>query len=319
MMKKTKIYLSVFVLLLSVMFLFGCERGTVEDDVYLTIDINPSVEVIVSESGKVIHVNPLNEDAELLLVGLTLRGLDIDEAIEMIIDEAIRLGFIDVNQEENIILVDAQTKAETIREQIMARVKEKINDAFKERAMVGRAEERAYLPDHVLEAESYGVTPGFLRLAKEAVEASDTLTLEQALEMDVEQLVAVMKAIREENRAVAQNLKDEFMAQRQALFDEYQLLIADLLAQLEEAEVDEAEIMSQIELLRAELQSKVAQLRDEFHAQSEVLRLQMMNQRQTQIEENRARVEEFLEAAEERRESMKERIEEFQRGRDQRP
>jgi hypothetical protein len=318
-MKKTKIYLSVFVLLLSVMFLFGCESNTVEDDVYLTLDINPSVEIIVSESGKVIHVNPLNEDAELLLVGLTLRGLDIDEAIEIIIDEAIRLGFIDVNRDENIILVDAQTKAETIREQIMARVKEKINDAFKERAMVGRAEERAYLPDHVLEAESYGVTPGFLRLAKAAVEADDALTLEEALEMDVEQLVGVMKAIREEHRDVAQNLKENFMDQRQVIFDEYQLLITNLLAQLEEDGVDEAEIMSQVELLRAELQSKFAELRDDFHAQSEVLRLQMMNQRQTLIDENKARVEEFLENAEERRESMKERIEEFQKGRDQRP
>jgi hypothetical protein len=319
-MKQTKKLLTVVVLLMSALFIFGCQdRNYQTQDVYLTLDINPSIEIIVNENGKVLHVNPLNEDAELLLLDLNLRGLDIEDVIDIIIEEAIKLGFIDINREENIILVDAQAIAAEIRERIRERVKAEINEAFRKRAMMGRAEDNPYLPAHVQEAEAYGVNPGFLRMAKAVAELDDEMTLEEALEMTLEELIGILKVIREENKDVAHQIREAFLEQSEALRAEYLDLINDLLEQIENEEGNREALMQQVQALRAELLQKLEALRLEFLAQSEVLRMQMMNQRQAIAEANQARVNEFLEQAEARREEMRERIEEFQKGRDNRP
>jgi len=340
-MKKVKFVLSFAFILFAVIAIVGCTNSVSANDTYVTLDINPSVELIVSPKEKVIYANPLNADAEVLLVDLDLVGLDLDVAIQMIIDTAIELGYIDVDSEETIVSVTAISKDAAIGEKIREQVKAHINNEFKNRALMGRAEDKGFKPEFVVEAEAYGVTPGFLFMAKSVVVFSDEVLLEDALEMTVPELQAILRDAKEAHKEVVSALREEFLAARALIFDEYlpqiQALEADLEAnaeviatlelELAEAEeVDKADIQAELDLaletqatLEADLEAiktafreEFAALREEFHAQSEVLRAEIREMNQYRKAINQARVQEFLSQMQERRQQMQELIERFQ-------
>jgi len=234
----------------------GCTDQALEvsaNDTYVTLDINPSVELIVTPKEKVIYANPLNEDGELLLADLDLIGLDLEVAIDLIIEESIKLGFIDVNADETLVSVSAISQNNTYGDLIRNRVKENINNAFLKRAMMGRAEDKGFTPEFILEAEGYGVTPGFLFLAKKAVEVSDELLLEDALLMTQEELMAIVHEARLAQREVAQALRDEFFTARQLIFDEYLPQIQTLEADIELKTTELTALVAEKDALVAEI------------------------------------------------------------------
>lgn len=253
-MKSMKWIFSFVILLGAVVFLASCATSSnAQEDTYLTLDINPSIELIITPREKVVYANPLNEDGEILLVELNLIGMQLDDAMDLIIETAIELGYIDVDAEETFVQVSAVNKNTEIGDKIRERAKEHINNAFKNRMMMGRAEDKGFTPEFLAEAESYGVTPGFLFLAQKAVIASDELLLEDALQMTVRELQAILKETRQEMRVVAQTLKDEFLTARQALYDTYY-------PQMEEIRIDIAAKEAELEALQANLLAKQAEL-----------------------------------------------------------
>ena len=333
-MKKNFKLLITFLFVLSIgLLVVGCTDLNAAEDAYVTVDINPSVELIVTPRDKVIYANPLNEDGELLLLNLTLVGLNLDEALELIIDEAIALGFIDVDSEEPaIVSIDVISKNSELGEKVRTQAKEKINNAFVDRAMVGRAEDKGFVPEFLAEAESYSVTPGFLRLAKSAIEVDDLLTLEEAVLLTQEELMDILKEARQANQEVRHQLREEFHAQRQLIFDEFHPQIAVLEEEiavlealieagegdLEAYQIELDEKLAALEALVTEFRQQMTALRTQFHEDSEALRAQMMLQKEVLREALRPHVQEFLDQREQRREDMMDQINDFQ-GRGNRP
>jgi MoaA/NifB/PqqE/SkfB family radical SAM enzyme len=126
MMKKT-----IFgILLMFVLFvgLYGCastEKGYKVDNAYVTLDINPSVEIITGENGLVVEVNALNDDAQVLLVDTNFTGKTVDETVEAIVALAKELGYLDVN-EENAIVVTAEAENANDTEELENKINERI-------------------------------------------------------------------------------------------------------------------------------------------------------------------------------------------------
>ncbi len=312
-MKRFKLISSFMFLVALVTIIIGC-TGSVSaaTDTYVTLDINPSVELIVNRREKVVYANALNEDGEVLLAELDLIGMDLDAAIELIIQTSIELGFIDVESEEVIVSITALAKDPLLGEKIRNKVKEHVNHAFENRGIIGRGQDKAFVPDFVAEAESYGVTPGFLFLVKAAMFADDELTLEVALEMEVSELQAIIKSTREEMKTIAQGLREEFLTAKEALITEFEAEKADLEAQIEAAEGDTTELENELAALIEAFKLDMATLRAEFLVESEALRLEYKLQVQARRQLHHEAVEDFLNDMEQRREAIKEQIQEFQ-------
>ncbi|MFH0766678.1 MAG: hypothetical protein V1920_01145, partial [Bacillota bacterium] len=277
-MKKITYALSFVFIFATIFIIAGCTNSISADDTYVTIDINPSIELIVSPREKVLFANPLNEDGELLLANLDLIGMQLEDAIDLIIEESINLGFIDIDSDETIVSVSTISFNSEIGETIRTRVKAHIDNAFMKRAMMGRAEDKGFTPEFLAEAESYGVTPGFLALAKSAILVDDTILLEDALLMTQQELMTILKDAKKANKEVAQALRDEFIAARELLFEEYIPQIQDLEAQIIAAEGDTTELQAQLDALRDEFHAELSALRDEFHVETEALREQIQAQ-----------------------------------------
>lgn len=277
-MKSFKWILSFAIIFGAVFMLASCATAvSAQDDTYLTIDINPSVELIVNKREKVIYANPLNEDAEVLLADIDLIGMDLDEAVDLIIQTAIELGYIDTEATETFVSVSTISQNSEMGEKIRERAKAHINEAFSKRYMMGRAEDKGFTPEFLAEAEGYGVTPGFLFLAKAAVEVSDELLLEDALLMTVQELQAILQEAKAEMREVAHALREQFLTDRQALYDLYfpqletlhqelETKEAELLALQESLAAKEAELLEAAEENKSAIEAEIVTINAEIEA-----------------------------------------------------
>lgn len=149
---------------------------------FVIIEINPSIELEVNQDNKVVSVNPLNTDGYFFLEELDISNLKLDTALEKIMTQANAKGFLQtetskitvsaVNKNkktEESINTFIQTTVETIKPGVMNKNEELIN-----------------------EAKTLNVSPGRMLIIKRAMEVDKTLTINEALEKDVKDLVAIM-------------------------------------------------------------------------------------------------------------------------------
>jgi len=146
-MKKTISFIAILSLIFGV---YAFSNSAKAENTYVTLEINPSVELIVTPSDKVIYANLLNDDGETLLVELDLVGMKLDDATNAIIETAIELDFIDATNSETVVTVSALSKDIKMGEIMRNRVKENVNGALNRNNVRGRAEdkpENGYIPD----------------------------------------------------------------------------------------------------------------------------------------------------------------------------
>jgi hypothetical protein len=100
--------------------MIGCSNSNPKFG-YLSLHINPRVDILLDDSRVVDHYVLLNEEAEILLAGEDLKGLTVEETIELVLDQAVKTGYIDVFSADNVVSVfatdggedDLQTLAES--------------------------------------------------------------------------------------------------------------------------------------------------------------------------------------------------------------
>lgn len=125
------VFSSIFVLGLLVMAIVLAQTTPTEVIAStITIDINPSVELLLNEDDEIIEINPINEDANNLVKNQELyRGMNIDTAIRNLIQSAINEGYI--ISEDNYILINVVSD----NAEKKALVQEKLQNAFTRESM----------------------------------------------------------------------------------------------------------------------------------------------------------------------------------------
>ncbi|MGD9901324.1 MAG: hypothetical protein AB7S44_02170 [Spirochaetales bacterium] len=101
--------------------------GTVYAYSTVTLDINPSLEIIVDKDENVLAVNGINDDAATLLQGLSLTGLKYYNAIQTILAEAISKGYINAGAQsaiENAVMFAVRGANSTIKNKYINRIKQ---------------------------------------------------------------------------------------------------------------------------------------------------------------------------------------------------
>ena len=92
-----------------------------EKQAYVSLDINPAVELIVDKNNNVVSVRGENEDGQVLLYEETgIKGEKIDVAIQKITDLAVKYGYLDENNKVVDTLVTSGDEA--FAEQILGKV-----------------------------------------------------------------------------------------------------------------------------------------------------------------------------------------------------
>ncbi|MDD4238314.1 MAG: anti-sigma factor domain-containing protein [Desulfotomaculaceae bacterium] len=91
---------SLFIILMAGLLYFG---ETPPAAAYLTIDINPSIELAVSTEGKVISARAMDAEGEKILAEVKVKGRDLREAVGLLVTQSIADNYIEESG-DNVIL-----------------------------------------------------------------------------------------------------------------------------------------------------------------------------------------------------------------------
>jgi len=212
--------LGMFILLTGVFALGACTNATEQEDVtdqygYARVEVNPKIDFIVDEDGLVSSYDLLNEDAEIVAAELELVGIPVEDALELFLDEAIELGYLDVDEENNITITtndeeedeDADNGQPNLRERLSERAKGHL-----ENKGIGVVVQHGTLDEELLElAEDYDIGIGRLFMIQRAVELDEELTFEEALELEHSEIMSILRANHQERIEAFRNERREMM------------------------------------------------------------------------------------------------------------
>lgn len=250
------------------------EHVNFEDVVYVTVDINPSVAITVDKDNKVLTVEALNEDGEVLLANITFDSPVLEEVVQILIDEAIALGFIDVDSEETIVQIDTVAEGKELQEQVRDRVKERVKEALENRAIHHRVKEKVYGQDWVKEAKDLGLLPGHYRLIQHAMLVVPELTLEDARDMSIKELMALIHEHQHEKK-ISPTFMEDLMEAKRRIHEEYLPQIKELQKALREAikNGEDTEALEQeLQALLKQVEAEIQEVIEDFEAKSDLIR-----------------------------------------------
>lgn len=193
-------------------------------ELYVAVDINPSIEFIVDENDIVTSYNLANEDALILCADVDFIGMNIEDAVELFITLATEAGFIDVEAEDNAVLFTVLGGDEdALVEQLQERIRVRASRYFARNFINAEIFTEDFTQEDLLvQAEELGITAGKLKLILLAQSYDETLTMEVAIDTAVKDLVAQVRAAQKE---IMDGLTDEQKAdlaeQKTALMNQY--------------------------------------------------------------------------------------------------
>lgn len=200
-MKKTIVAILVVVMVVGIVFSFtGCKDKDPVATSYVSMDINPSVELVLDENDNVISYSCENEDALLMLYGENIIGLNIEKASEKIINLAIEFGYLtEDNCGVQVNVASDKSKVETNILDKIGVVVEKAEGKLtfevnynREGSFVLNYELAKLKEKHPDEAAYQNLTAGKLEVINSALACDWTLTMDEAVTMSTSELLAIV-------------------------------------------------------------------------------------------------------------------------------
>ncbi len=217
-----KLVVSVFTLLF-VGLLAACSldvnQAQAQGGSYLLIEINPKIEFTLDEEEKVVSVDLLNEDAEIVAGDIDFIGLDADVAVELYLTSALEAGYLDVTKEDNAIFITLFNDDEEREEGLNQHIRERVQ-AFMHREQIQGGVFGGHVNREDIQAiaEEYEVRFNQARAAFSVSEADENISLEEALEMDFQELMAVLRENHQRHmQAFGQAMRENARAMREAM------------------------------------------------------------------------------------------------------
>lgn len=181
---------------------------------YVTLDINPSIELAVDEDDIVVDAVTLNEDADIAYSDLNLTGKTIEDATENIVDAAIDLGYITEISDTNAVNVTSYTENDTRRENLNKKIVQNLNNHFELRKLYVLVLENGLDDELKAKATTYGIPYGKMLLVYRAMQLDNTLVESDLVTLSIKDIQSKIKtsavARREEVKQKFQEAKQEF-------------------------------------------------------------------------------------------------------------
>ena len=159
---------------------------------YLSIDINPSVELGVNKFGKVVTVEGYNDDGKKILEGIDVTGVNVTDAVKLVIESADSNGYID-SDGSTVIAVTSETDDPSTATKIQDAAEEGVNQVLEENGKTAVVYKENVSLSLNKEAKELGVTAGKLNLIKKLQEVDETATVEQYKDVSVKEIVRTIQ------------------------------------------------------------------------------------------------------------------------------
>lgn len=161
-------------------------------EAYVSLDINPSVELAVDRNVKVVEVNALNDDAKKLISDMDLEGKNLYAALRQIVNEAAVEGYIKSNQKNYVLsTVTAGSDSQNLinYDNIAVNLQESVSEKDLDVEFVILAADMKVRND----ARNKGLSTGKMMIYQNSLDSGEQLTVEQVKENSLTKLVNTHK------------------------------------------------------------------------------------------------------------------------------
>lgn len=136
---------------------------------YVSVDINPSVELGINAFGKVVSVQAYNTDGETVIAGLSLMHANVESAVMLLVKSASQNGYIK-DDGSTFISVTAETNNNKKAEKLQREAQLGAENAIESEDDAATVASENIALDRRDEAISLGITPGKLNLIQKLQE-----------------------------------------------------------------------------------------------------------------------------------------------------
>lgn len=140
---------------------------------YISIDVNPSIEMSYNRLNKVVAIQGVNQDGRRILDGHKLVGQNVDDAIEEIVEALLSKGYLTQEGSKILFSADDSTSSQALLTRVKYEVVYWLKEYYENTDVVSQTfdldkDERAL-------AEKYGLSYGKFAILKELIDDSDDI------------------------------------------------------------------------------------------------------------------------------------------------
>lgn len=155
MKKLTALFCATIMLTSGIAAFGGCgkKESTKNAGTVMNVSLNPEVEFVLDAENKVVSVNALNEEGNLIISSTTFTGKSADEAVELFMQVSDEMGFLfegEIKAGENQLSVSFSGDTDKAKA-LYADVAAKANAYFKEADITGKIEQGKAITEEKLE------------------------------------------------------------------------------------------------------------------------------------------------------------------------
>lgn len=110
----------------------------------VVLSLNPEIQLVLNGSDKVVSVNYLNDDGEILMYNQKLEGKSIEQVAKLFTELSIKAGYVNCNSTAddngtNVVEYEVTSENDGATARIEQKLKIQINKVFKEQLIYGKA------------------------------------------------------------------------------------------------------------------------------------------------------------------------------------
>jgi hypothetical protein len=175
---------------------------------YVSMDINPSVELGVNAFDTVVSVEAYNEDGKNVLEGTNLVNSKIDDAVSTVVTNAINEGYIKEDGSSAIEITTATDK-EKVADELDKELKAKVDKTLVSNNKEAKVETEKVALARRDEARKLGITPGKLNLIQKLQELDPAITVEEYKNSSVKDIQKKFKELKKDTKNEEKAAKSE--------------------------------------------------------------------------------------------------------------
>lgn len=171
---------------------------------FISLDINPSIELGVNIFDVVVSAEAYNDDGEKVLENLDVKGDSVEEAVNEIVDSAITDGYVEEDG-TSVISITTETDDEELAEELKEAAEEGVENALEKNETEAEIEKDNVALERRDEARELGITPGKLNLIQKLQVVNPDVKIEDFKEASVKEIMAATH----EAKGIGPEMKDK--------------------------------------------------------------------------------------------------------------
>jgi len=156
---------------------------------FVSLDINPSVELGVNVFDVVVSAEAYNDDGVKVLEHLDVKGETVEDAINEIVDSAIADGYVEEDG-TSVISITSETDNVKLAEELKEAAEDGVENALEENETEAEIEKDNIALERRDDARELGITPGKLNLIQKLQAVNPEATIEDFKEASVKEIMA---------------------------------------------------------------------------------------------------------------------------------